>query len=75
MTECIGCGQQIWTPNNENESGEWCHSGGECEIRSFEGAERLRELVITIFRSSCQHEWQSTVDGTVTSCLKCHKGK
>jgi hypothetical protein len=75
MTECIGCGQQIWTPLNENESGEWCHSGGDCEIRSFEGAERLNVVVMALLRDSCQHDFRSTQDGTVTSCLKCHKSK
>lgn len=72
MTECIGCGLTIWTPKNENESGEWCPLGGRCEITDFEGVNRLREAYIANVRATCIHEFASVADGLVSSCLKCH---
>ena len=40
--ECIGCGQDVPGPENENQSGEWCIFG-ECPITDFDGVNRLRE--------------------------------
>lgn len=73
MSECIGCGCYIWTPEHENESGEWCHSNGECAIIDFAGVNRLREAFLTMFKAACVHELKATQDGTVKSCLKCHQ--
>lgn len=73
MGYCIGCGGPIWTPRNENESGEWCTSGGTCEIHNIEGAERLRIVVVDLLQASCVHEVVETRDGTVKSCVKCYK--
>jgi len=52
---CIGCGSDIWTEKNENESGEWCRSNGQCEITDFEGVNRLREA---FFDSEAKREAQ-----------------
>lgn len=73
MDYCIGCGCRIWTPLNENESGEWCSSSGDCAIVDFAGVNRMREAVLTLFRAACVHEPVATSDKTLTSCVKCHK--
>jgi hypothetical protein len=73
MEDCIGCGRRIWTPKNEHESGDWCTSGGDCEIRNIEGAERLRVVVLDMMRATCVHEVARTRDNLVGSCVKCHK--
>lgn len=75
MRECIGCGYTIWTPKNENESGEWCTTGGTCEITDFEGVNRLREAYLANVRATCAHEYESTRDGLVSICKKCHQHK
>ena len=72
MTDCFGCGAQIWTPKNENESGEFCSRNGECEITDFEGVNRLKEAYLDNLRATCAHEWKETADGMVKSCVKCH---
>ena len=73
MDYCIGCGRRVWTPLNENESGDWCSSSGECDIKNWDGVNRLREIVLTLFRAACVHEPVATSDKTLTSCVKCHK--
>lgn len=53
---CIGCGSDIWTEKNENESGEWCVSNGQCEITDFEGVNRLRQAFLDSEKKREAHE-------------------
>ena len=74
MTECIGCGATIWTLKNEHESGEFCTRSGECEIRDFEGVNRLREAFLEDLRARCAHKWVKHGDDSFSyeTCSECH---
>jgi hypothetical protein len=69
---CIGCGRLVWTPKNEHESGDWCPGRGDCDIKNWDGVNRLREALVRLVQASCIHEVAKTADGLVGSCVKCH---
>lgn len=77
MTYCFGCGARIWTPKNENESGEFCSRSGECKIRNFEGVNRLREAFLEDLRARCVHAWVKHGDENFSyeTCEGCHATK